>query len=89
MAGMKDVVEKSREGGTIDIADLEARTTEHADALAATLVTYPSTHGVFEEELRVLCRLVHEHGVLVYLDGAYSKVPLGVGSSGGHAAEVW
>ncbi len=88
MAGMTVVVVKSTEGGTIDIADLEAKATEHADDLAAIMVTYPSTHGVFEEEIRDVCRIVHENGGLVYLDGANLNAQVGLARPGDYGADV-
>ena len=88
MAGMKVVVVKSTEGGTIDIADLESKATEHADDLAAIMVTYPSTHGVFEEEIRDVCRIVHENGGLVYLDGANLNAQVGLARPGDYGADV-
>ena len=70
MAGMKVVVVKCDEDGNVDIADLLEKTETHRDALAAIMVTYPSTHGVFEESITELCDIVHEAGGQVYVDGA-------------------
>jgi glycine dehydrogenase len=70
MAGMKVVVVKCDDDGNIDIADLKAKVDAHRDALAAIMVTYPSTHGVFEESIADLCDIVHEAGGQVYVDGA-------------------
>src|SRR5205823_7111125 len=70
MAGFKIVVVKTDENGNVDVEDLEAKAKAHAKDLAALMVTYPSTHGVFEEEIRRICRIVHEHGGQVYMDGA-------------------
>src|SRR5205814_5789670 len=70
MAGMQVVVVKTDARGNIDLADLEARAAEHKDRLGALMVTYPSTHGVFEEEIKRVCSIVHDHGGQVYLDGA-------------------
>ena len=78
MAGMKVVVVKCDENGNIDVADLEAKASKHADKLAALMVTYPSTHGVFEEGIRELCAIIHRHGGQVYLDGANMNALVGV-----------
>jgi glycine dehydrogenase len=78
MAGMQVVVVKTDEAGNIDVADLEAKAKEHADKLAALMVTYPSTHGVFEEEIKKICALVHEHGGQVYMDGANMNAQVGL-----------
>ncbi len=88
MAGMKVVVVKSTDAGTIDLVDLEAKASEHGDDLAAIMVTYPSTHGVFEEEIRDVCRIVHEHGGLVYLDGANLNAQVGLARPGDYGADV-
>ena len=70
MAGMKVVVVKCDDDGNVDIADLKEKTEAHRDALSAIMVTYPSTHGVFEESIAELCDIVHEAGGQVYVDGA-------------------
>src|SRR3546814_9176102 len=70
MAGMRVVVVACDDDGNVDVADLEAKVTEHSADLAALMVTYPSTHGVFEERITEICDLVHEHGGQVYVDGA-------------------
>ncbi|MBP2280459.1 glycine dehydrogenase [Psychrobacter sp. PL19] len=70
MMGMKVVVVKTDDNGNVDIADLTAKCEEHSDNLGALMITYPSTHGVFEEGIRVMCDLIHEHGGQVYMDGA-------------------
>ncbi len=88
MAGMKVVVVKSTDDGTIDIDDLEAKATEHADDLAALMVTYPSTHGVFEADIRDVCRIVHENGGMVYLDGANLNAQVGLARPGEYGADV-
>jgi glycine dehydrogenase len=88
MAGMKVVVVKSTDAGTIDLVDLEAKASERSDDLAAIMVTYPSTHGVFEEEIRDVCRIVHEHGGLVYLDGANLNAQVGLARPGDYGADV-
>jgi glycine dehydrogenase len=78
MAGMKVVVVKTDEGGNIDVADLEARAEEHAKDLAALMLTYPSTHGVFEEDVKRICEIVHSHGGQVYMDGANMNAQVGL-----------
>jgi glycine dehydrogenase len=88
MAGMQVVVVKSDADGTIDLADLEAKATEHADSLAAIMVTYPSTHGVFEADIGDACRIVHERGGLVYLDGANLNAQVGLARPGDYGADV-
>ena len=70
MAGMKVVVVKCDDDGNVDMADLQAKTDQHHNNLAAIMVTYPSTHGVFEESIAELCEMVHEAGGQVYVDGA-------------------
>ena len=88
MAGMKVVVVKSAEDGTIDLEDLAAKASEHGDRVAAFMVTYPSTHGVFEEGIREACRIVHEAGGLVYLDGANLNAQVGLARPGDYGADV-
>ena len=88
MAGFRVVVVKSTEDGTVDIADLEAKAKQHRDSLAAFMITYPSTHGVFEEHIRDLCRVVHESGGLVYLDGANLNAQVGLARPGDYGADV-
>jgi glycine dehydrogenase len=78
MAGMRVVVIGCDDNGNIDIEDLSAKIDEHADELAALMVTYPSTHGVFEASIRDVCRMVHEAGGQVYLDGANLNALVGV-----------
>jgi glycine dehydrogenase len=88
MAGMKVLVVKTDEDGNIDIEDLEAKATEHSRRLAALMVTYPSTHGVFEESIRKVCEVVHAHGGQVYLDGANMNAMVGVARPGDIGADV-
>jgi glycine dehydrogenase len=78
MAGMQVVVVKTDEHGEIDVGDLRARAAEHKDTLGALMVTYPSTHGVFEDRIREICRIVHEHGGQVYMDGANMNAQVGL-----------
>src|SRR5690606_23836352 len=73
---------------SIDLADLEARAAEHAERLAAVMVTYPSTHGVFEEHIRRVCEVVHRSGGLVYLDGANLNAQVGLCRPGDYGADV-
>ena len=78
MAGMRVVVVACDEKGYVDLADLEAKAKEHARDLAALMVTYPSTYGIFEEEIARICAIVHEHGGQVYLDGANLNAQVGL-----------
>jgi len=78
MAGMKVVVVACDEHGNVDVADLKAKASEHAAHLAALMVTYPSTHGVFETAIKDICSIVHEHGGQVYLDGANLNAQVGL-----------
>lgn len=88
MAGMQVVVVKVDANGSIDMVDLEARAAEHADRLAAIMVTYPSTHGVFEEHIKEVCDLVHRCGGLVYLDGANLNAQVSLCRPGDYGADV-
>ncbi|HEX7603565.1 MAG TPA: aminomethyl-transferring glycine dehydrogenase [Polyangiaceae bacterium] len=88
MAGMKVVVTKTDEHGNVDVADLEARAKEHANDLAALMVTYPSTHGVFEEDIKRICAIIHEHGGQVYMDGANMNAQVGLCRPGDIGADV-
>jgi len=88
MAGFKVVVVACDAAGNIDVTDLEAKATEHEERLAALMITYPSTHGVFEEAVRDICRIVHEHGGLVYLDGANLNAQVGLARPGDYGADV-
>jgi glycine dehydrogenase len=78
MAGMTVVVTKTDASGNIDLDDLRAKAEANRDRLAALMVTYPSTHGVFEESIREICDVVHEHGGLVYMDGANMNAMVGL-----------
>ncbi len=78
MAGMKVVVVDCDANGNVDVADLRAKAEQHADALGALMITYPSTHGVFEEAVREICQIVHDHGGQVYMDGANLNAMLGI-----------
>ncbi|MGL4399472.1 MAG: aminomethyl-transferring glycine dehydrogenase [Luteolibacter sp.] len=88
MAGMKVIGVKCDEKGNIDVADLVARTEEHRDNLAALMVTYPSTHGVFEETIRSICEIIHDAGGQVYMDGANMNAQVGLTSPGLIGADV-
>jgi glycine dehydrogenase len=88
LAGMRVVVVGSCPDGTVDVADLARKCAEHRDALAAVMVTYPSTHGVYEEGISKVCRLVHEHGGQVYVDGANLNALLGVAAPGKFGGDV-
>jgi glycine dehydrogenase len=88
MAGMKVVVVRTDDNGNIDIADLEAKAKANAKDLAALMVTYPSTHGVFEEGIRDVCRIVHENGGQVYLDGANMNAMVGLSRPADVGADV-
>jgi glycine dehydrogenase len=78
MAGMRVVVVDCDERGNIDLASLEKKAEEHRDELAALMVTYPSTHGVFEERIKKICSIVHENGGQVYMDGANMNAQVGL-----------
>ena len=88
MAGMKVVVVKTDEGGNIDVDDLREKATKHADNLSAMMVTYPSTHGVFESRIREICDIIHENGGMVYLDGANMNAQVGLARPGDYGADV-
>ena len=88
MAGMKVVVVKTDENGNIDVTDLEAQAKANAANLAALMVTYPSTHGVFEEAITDVCRIVHQYGGQVYLDGANMNAMVGLARPADIGADV-
>src|SRR2546427_1760619 len=88
MAGMRVVVVAMTREGNIDVDDLRAKAKEHKDRLAALMVTYPSTHGVFEESIQDVCALVHEHGGQVYMDGANMNAQVGLTSPAAIGADV-
>ena len=88
MAGMRVVGVKCDERGNIDVADLRAKAEKHQDELAALMVTYPSTHGVFEEAIREICDVVHTAGGQVYLDGANMNAQVGLCRPGDYGADV-
>jgi glycine dehydrogenase len=88
MAGLKVVLVACDSNGNVDLADLRARAARHRDTLAALMVTYPSTHGVFEEDIREVCAIVHEHGGQVYMDGANMNAQVGLTSPAAIGADV-
>ncbi len=88
MAGFKIVVTKCDEKGNIDVEDLRAKAIEHKDDLACLMVTYPSTHGVFEESIQEICAIVHEFGGQVYMDGANMNAQVGLTSPANIGADV-
>jgi glycine cleavage system P protein (glycine dehydrogenase) len=88
MAGMRVVVVASSGDGTVDLDDLRAKCLEHRDALAAVMVTYPSTHGVYEAGIGDMCELVHEYGGQVYIDGANLNALLGLAKPGRFGGDV-
>ncbi|MFJ3385256.1 MULTISPECIES: aminomethyl-transferring glycine dehydrogenase [unclassified Curtobacterium] len=88
LAGMRVVVVACDENGNVDLADLRARVAEHADALAALMITYPSTHGVYEHDIREICDAVHDAGGQVYVDGANLNALLGHARFGDFGGDV-
>jgi glycine dehydrogenase len=88
MAGMKVVIVNCDSNGNIDFADLQQKAERHTDELAALMITYPSTHGVFEQNVVDICQLIHDHGGQVYLDGANMNALVGVAAPGKFGADV-
>ena len=88
MAGMRVVVVATAPNGNVDVADLRQKAAEHHDRLACLMITYPSTHGVFEDEIRTICDVVHEHGGQVYMDGANMNAQVGLTSPASIGADV-
>src|SRR6202011_2928589 len=88
MVGMEVVVVACDTRGDVDVDDLRAKAHKHAKDLAAIMITYPSTHGVFEEHIREICEIVHSHGGQVYLDGANMNAQVGLSRPGDYAADV-
>jgi glycine dehydrogenase len=88
MAGMRVVVVKTDVNGNIDVDDLQAKAVQHSHELAALMVTYPSTHGVFETRIKDICAIVHEHGGQVYMDGANMNAMVGISRPGDIGADV-
>jgi len=88
MAGMQVVVTACDEHGNVDMDDLRAKCEQHSEHLAAVMITYPSTHGVFETQVKELCELVHQHGGRVYVDGANMNALVGVAAPGEFGGDV-
>ncbi len=88
MVGMTVVVTKCDDNGNVDMADLQAKCEQHSANLAAVMITYPSTHGVFETQVKALCELVHQHGGRVYVDGANMNALVGVAAPGEFGGDV-
>lgn len=88
MAGMQVVPVATDENGNIDVGDLEAKAAEHEATLGALMVTYPSTHGVFEESIEHVCEVIHRHGGQIYLDGANLNAQVGLSRPGDYGADV-
>ena len=88
MVGMKVVVTKCDENGNVDLADLKAKCAQHSDKLSCIMITYPSTHGVFETHVKEVCQVVHQHGGRVYLDGANMNAMVGVAAPGEFGGDV-
>ncbi|KNC06913.1 aminomethyl-transferring glycine dehydrogenase [Pseudomonas sp. RIT-PI-a] len=88
MAGMHVVVTACDARGNVDIEDLRAKAIEHSDKLAALMITYPSTHGVFEEGIREICAIIHDHGGQVYIDGANMNAMVGLCAPGKFGGDV-
>jgi glycine dehydrogenase len=88
MAGMNIVIVKCDEKGNVDIADLKAKAEQHKDNLSCIMITYPSTHGVYEEGITEITRVIHDNGGLVYMDGANMNAQVGLTSPGNIGADV-
>jgi glycine dehydrogenase len=88
MAGMRVVIVQCDANGNVDVADLRAKAEVHGERLAALMVTYPSTHGVFEREIREICAVIHRHGGKVYMDGANMNAQVGLCRPGDFGADV-
>nr|MCU0405171.1 aminomethyl-transferring glycine dehydrogenase [Chitinophagaceae bacterium] len=88
MAGMKVVVVKALENGYIDVEDFRAKAEQYSSVLAGTMITYPSTYGIFEESVLEICEIVHQHGGQVYMDGANMNAQVGLTSPAAIGADV-
>jgi glycine dehydrogenase len=88
MAGLRVVVVATAPNGNVDVEDLRRKAAQHADRLSCLMITYPSTHGVFEDEIRAICAIVHEHGGQVYMDGANMNAQVGLTSPAAIGADV-
>ena len=88
MVGMEVIVVECDQQGNIDVGDLTAKAAEHSDKLSAIMITYPSTHGVFESQVRKVCEIVHQHGAQVYVDGANMNAKVGLTRPGDFGGDV-
>ncbi len=88
MAGLNVVTVKTDERGNVELADLRAKAVEHSETLAALMITYPSTHGVFEVSIREICAIIHDNGGQVYMDGANMNAQVGLCRPGDYGADV-
>ena len=88
LAGLKVVAVKNAEDGSIDVPDLEAKLEKYGEQTAAIMLTYPSTHGVFEEQVRDVCQKVHDAGGQVYVDGANLNALVGLAQPGEFGGDV-
>lgn len=88
MLGMKIVIVACDEKGNVDVDDLKSRAEEYSERLSALMVTYPSTHGVYEEEIRTICKIIHDNGGQVYMDGANMNALVGVSRPGDIGSDV-
>lgn len=88
MLGMKIVTITCDNNGNVDVDDLRVKAEEHSDRLSALMVTYPSTHGVYEEEIRTICQIIHNNGGQVYMDGANMNAMVGVSRPGDIGSDV-
>jgi len=88
MMGMKVVITECDENGNVDVADLAAKAEQHAENLSALMITYPSTHGVYEEEIVEICQIIHKFGGQVYMDGANMNAQVGISKPGSIGSDV-
>lgn len=88
MAGLKVVVTKCDDNGNVDVKDLQEKIDQHGKSIAALMITYPSTHGVFEEDIQVICELIHSVGAQVYIDGANMNALVGLAAPGKFGGDV-
>src|SRR5699024_2114358 len=88
MAGMKVIAVNSAENGNIDVEDLRKKAQEHKDKLSAIMITYPSTHGVYESAIKEIIKIVHDNGGQVYMDGANMNAQVGLTNPGEIGADV-
>ena len=88
MSGLEVVIVECDSNGNVDVNDLRARAEQYSEQLSALMITYPSTHGVFEEEVRTICSIIHEHGGQVYMDGANMNALVGIAQPGQFGSDV-